>query len=357
MRVAAVPESLVERLILLAGLAPTPIVDTFHAVIVARAIMVATRLGVFDAVASGPRTGPEMAAVLGLHPRGIEKLCNLLVAVGYLKFHGERYSASRAAAKWLRSDSPQSLHDNMLLRFLEWQAIEATEDFVRTGTSVDAHDRISGDQWETYQRGMRSIARLSAGEVASRVRLPRDARRMLDVGGGHGTYAVAFCRRHPTLEATILDLPEAVTAAAPLLAEARMGDRVAHRVGNALVADFDADRWDLVFMSHLVHHFDNAGNRDLVARVARGLRPGGVLAILDVLRPATPTGTGQTAALLDLYFAVTSNSGTWSHPEIDAWATRAGLTPGRAIHLRTAPGISVLRFEKPRGPAQKGGAR
>ena len=45
MKIAAVPETLLERLITLTGLAPTPIVETFHAAIVARAIMVATRLG------------------------------------------------------------------------------------------------------------------------------------------------------------------------------------------------------------------------------------------------------------------------------------------------------------------------
>lgn len=342
MRIGAIPEGMVERLANLAGLAPTPVVDTFHAVIVARAVVVATRLGIFDAIAAEPLSASDAAARLGLDPRALEKLLNILVATGYLAFRGGRYRATRLARKWLLADSPQSLRDNMLLRVLEWEAIAMTEDFVRTGVALDVHERIAGDQWSIYQRGMRSLARFSAGEVAARLKLPPASTAMLDIGGGHGTYSVAFCRRHPGLAATILDLPEAVATAAPLLAEEGLGARVVHRAGNALSDDLGEHTFDLVFASHLVHHFDAAQNLDLMVRAGRALKPGGVLAILDVLRPEAPGEGGQTGALLDLYFALTSNAGTWSKAEITGWFTRAGLAPAQAIALWRAPGLTVL---------------
>ena len=208
----------------------------------------------------------EVAKEVGVDDAALEKLLNLLVATGYLRFRDGRYALTRLSRKWLPSDSPHSLHDSMLLRFLEWQAIEATEDFVRSGKALDVHDRIRGDQWGVYQRGMRSLARLSAGEVAARVKIPAGSRAMLDIGGGHGTYAVAFCRRHPELKATILDLPSAVEVAAPILAEEKMGERVVHRPGNALSDDLGSDAWDLIFISHLVHHFDQATNAELLRR-------------------------------------------------------------------------------------------
>ena len=64
-------------------------------------------------------------------------------------------------------------------------------------------------EWERYQRAMRAIAGLGATELARRVSLPTRARAMLDIGGSHGYYAVAFCRRHPRLRATVLERPEA----------------------------------------------------------------------------------------------------------------------------------------------------
>ena len=158
MKIGAIPESLLERLLTLIGLAPTPLIDTFHAVIVARTIAVATKLGVVDAVASKPRSAQELASHLAVDARALEKLLNLLVSSGYLRFRDERYAPTRLARRWLLQDSPQSLHDSMLLRFLEWEAMEGTEDFVRTGRALDVHDLIREEQWVVYQRGMRSLA-------------------------------------------------------------------------------------------------------------------------------------------------------------------------------------------------------
>jgi predicted O-methyltransferase YrrM len=343
----ATPEGLLERVVTFAGLAPTPIVETFHAMIVARAIMVGTRLGVFDVLAGQPLTAAATAERLSLNESALEKLLNLLLAMRYLSREDGRYGLTRMARTWMVGDAPNSLRDNMLLRFLEWEAVEGTEQFVRTGKSLDAHDRIQGDDWRTYQRGMRSLARLSAGEVTRRIRIPRAPRAMLDIGGAHGTYSVAFCRRYPTLTATILDLPQAVEVSAPILAEEQMGDRVVFSAGNALTEDLGRDRWDFIFVAHLVHHFDKAANADLIRRAADALRPGGLIAILDVLRSTSPEKANATGALLDLFFAVTSNSGTWSYDELADWVQRAGLVPGKVVHLRTSPGISVVTGTKP----------
>lgn len=347
MRVGAIPETLIERIATVSGLAPTPVVDTLHAVIVARAVVVATKLGVFDALATGPAEAAAIAADLGVHAGALAKLLNLLVAAGYLRYGKEGYALSPLARKWLVADSPQSIRDVMLLRLLEWQVIDQTEDFVRTGKALDVHDIIRGDQWVTYQRGMRALARLTTDEVVRRVKLPKGATAMLDIGGGHGGYAAAFCRAHPELRATVLDLPAAVAAAAPILAEEKMGSRVVHRVGDALTDDFGREEWDLVFVAHLVHHFDAATNAAIVRHAAAALRPKGRIAILDVLRPASPNARGQTGALLDLYFAITSNSGTWAADEIAGWFRDAGLKVARPIHLRTAPGVSVMSAIRP----------
>ena len=168
MKIGAIPENLLERLAMVFGLVPTPFIDTFHAVIVARAVMVATKLDVFDALASRPLSATELAAQLGLDAAALEKLLNVLVAIGYVKNGPAGFAPTRLARKWLMRDSPRSIRDNMLLRFLEWQAIETTEEFVRTGKALDVHDLIRDEQWDVYQRGMRSLARLSAPEVAAR---------------------------------------------------------------------------------------------------------------------------------------------------------------------------------------------
>lgn len=129
-----------------------------------------------------------------------------------------------------------------------------------------------------------------------------------------------------------------------------MGDRIRYRAGDVLTEDLGFERYDVVFMANLVHHFDEAMNRDLVRRIVRALRPGGVLVIGDVMRSRSPKDAGQIGALADLYFAVTSEAGTWSFDEIACWQRDEGLVPHRPIRLFTAPGGGLQAATKPRTP-------
>src|SRR5204863_902428 len=95
-------------------------------------------------------------------------------------------------------------------------------------------------------------------EPGRRFPLPKNARDMLDIGGSHGYFSVVLCRRHPQLRAVVLDLPQAIEHAAPLLAKEEMGDRVVHRAGNAITEDLGADTYGVVFTASLVHHLSEA---------------------------------------------------------------------------------------------------
>jgi hypothetical protein len=88
-------------------------------------------------------------------------------------------------------------------------------------------------------------------------------------------------------------------------------------------------------------------HRELAARVARALHPGGVYAVLDEFRPRSAKDAGQVGALLEFYFALTSQSGTWAVEEISHWQRQAGLSPRRPIRLRTAPGVGIQAAFKP----------
>ena len=96
---------------------------------------------------------------------------------------------------------------------------------------------MTDEEWGIYQRGMRSGIALPANWVARNLPLPKTARAMLDIGGSHGFFSVAICRRYPQLHSTILELPHAIKHAAPLLEKEEMGDRIVYREGDVLTAD------------------------------------------------------------------------------------------------------------------------
>jgi len=346
MKLGVIPENLLEHLLLALKLVPTPIFDTQVAFMLARTVMAGTKLGIFEALAAGPLSAVEVARQCKTDPHATTKLLNALGGAGYLRTKKEQYSLMPVAQKWLLKASPRSIYDKMMFHFTEWEWTANYEAYVRTGQPLNIHGLLSDEAWGVYQRGMRAIVGFQAREVVWRTPMPKNAHRMLDIGGSHGYFSIAFCRRYPDLRAVVLDLPEAVKHAAPLLAKEGLGDRVVHRIGNALTEDLGTDAWDLILISQLVHHFDDATNKDLVRRAASALKPGGVLAIQDALLPSV--GRDAVLALLaDLYLANTSQSGSKSLKEMADWQRAAGLVPRKPVRFRSLPGFGQQAAMKP----------
>lgn len=254
---------------------------------------------------------------------------------------------SRRLRAWILADGKYSFRDQILLHELEWKWWEHGEDYVRTGKPLRVHQTMTDEAWGVYQRGMRSGIAFPANWVARHLRLPETARAMLDIGGGHGYFSVALCRRYPQLEATILELPEAIQHAAPLLERKGMRDRIRYREGNVLTDELGVDQYDLVFMAAVVHHFDDATNRQLLKRIARALRPGGGVAIWEPLRQDRAGGIRQLGGLMDLFFGLFSEAGTWSAAEIADWYHGAGLEPRKPRWMWFGPDLALHVGRRP----------
>ena len=346
MKIGLRAESVLERIGLALGQVPIPLAHALGGALLARSVMLANRLGLFETLRSGPLDPEAIAAACGTHLAATRKLLDVLVSAGYLVARGQTYALAAMSRQWMLKDSPTSLHDAILYQELESSWLDRLEGFVRTGRALDFHATMTRDQWGLYQRAMRAIASMTAPVVARRVRVRAGPQCLLDVGGAHGHYSVALCRRFPSLRATVLDLPQAVEHAAPLLAREGLEDRVVHRAGNALVDDLGASAFDLVLLAQLVHHFDESTNQELAQRAARALRPGGQLVIVEPVTRAS-TRSGQVIRLLDLYFAFTSRGGTWSFEDLAGWQRRAGLVPHPPIRFRRLPDFVAQVATKP----------
>jgi SAM-dependent methyltransferase len=338
MKLRAHPESLVERIGLALGLVPIPLIDTHLAFTLARTVMAGTALGVFDALAETPLATGEIAARCRTDPAATELLLDALAASGYLTRSGERFALTRQSRTWLLEDSPHSLRAKLLFQAVEWQWLGHLENFVRSGAPLEFHAHMPEHERGLYHRAMRALAGLAGEEIGRRTPIPGGARLMIDLGGSHGHFAASLCRRHPQLHAEVLDLPDAIQHAAPLLAREGLGERVVHVAGDVTTADLGTARYDLVFMSNLAHHLDEGENLALARRAAQALRPGGFFVIQEPVRSTTQAN--QTASLLGLYFAMQSRAGvrTWAIEDMRRWQSEAGLSPRKLLRLRTAPG-------------------
>ncbi len=342
MKLLFLPENPAELVGLAANLVPLPLAHTHLFSVAARAIYDSTEAGIFEALAEGPLTAKEIAKACALDESALNALLGVLVAGGYLRLRRGRFALSGGMRKWLLAGSPHSIRDQLLFMRSVWSWLEQMPAFLRTGKGIRYHETFGPAEWELYQRGMEAVARGSASEVARKTPVPAKATAMLDIGGSHGLYSVALCRRHERLSSTILDLPPAVEKARPLLARHGMGERVRYEAGDALGWEMGEARYDLVFVSSLMHHLSREESRALSLRVARALKPGGYFAIQEFIRPEEPGKADIVGSILNLFFALSSAAGTWSRAELEAWQAEAGLVRHKAIRFVTMPGFMQI---------------
>ena len=340
MRTTVLAESFFEQLGLWLSLVPIALFETHISATMARAIMTGVELELFECLEFEPLSGAEIAKRSGTDAHATLLLLDSLVACKYLRLKKDKYALVPSSRKWLLRSSTSSVRDKLLLQTTEWIWLTHMEEFVRTGRPLDFHATMSDAERKLYHRAMRAIAGIAGREVGWRTPVPRNARRMLDLGGSHGHFAASICRHHPGLSGRVLDLAEAVEWAAPLLASEGLAGRVVHVTGDVTQIALGSGEYDLIFMSNLAHHLNETENRELAKRVANALRPGGIFVIQEALRSSSPQQTSQIGTLLGLYFALQSKPGatSWTLADMRAWQTDAGLKLRKTTHLYTAPG-------------------
>lgn len=311
-----------------------------------RAVCAAVRLGVFETLSGGPSSAAATARRIGADELGTTLLLEALEALGYVKKKNERYVNTPMTVKWLLHDSPTSLVCG--IPFLESMVFDRwghLSESVRRGKPVvpgyEWLDQHPGS-WRVYQEGMIAVARMAADEIVAKVALPPAARRLLDVAGGHGLYSIRFCRRHPDLSATVLDLPKALDVTRETITAEKMGDRVAVQEGDLWTGDLGKG-YDVALLFNIIHAYLPEKNADLLRKVVGALTRGGLIVIMDQITGKVSGSVATALARLQgLNYFNDLGARTYTFDEIAGWLTDAGFTKLRRFRLRKIPGFGLV---------------
>jgi len=299
-------------------------------------LFAASELNVFSSLAEGSQSAAEIAKACGAADEPIRLLLDSCVAAGMLSSAEGRYANTPTAEAFLVRGRPAYIGDG--LKYAEdlyptWGGLAT---LMRTGRPVLPPETILGDDKEktrAFVLAMHERAR-GIGSV-----LPNDIdltgrRRLLDVGGGPGTYSMALVAQTPGLKSTVLDRPGVLEVTREIVANAGFGDRVALLPGDYLQTPFGAG-YDVALLSGMMHRETADGCRLLLQKTFDALDPGGLVIVSDVFFDDDRKNSPPFATSFALNMMLTSEHGSaHAKTEMSRWMTESGFT---AIDVRDMP--------------------
>ena len=288
-------------------------------------LLTAVKLDLFSTLDGKPKSAHEVANRIGAHEPALSLLLNALVAIRLLTKEGSTFRNSPAAELHLVRRSPEYIGHLLLLHDTEWNNWGRLEDTIRTGRrSVDRHVfEADPDLGENVLAVLNRIGQQSGPDFAKRFQLTGRVR-LLDLGGGAGTNAIAFCRTYPDLTATVFDLPATLRLTEKTVKEAGLDSRI-----TLLPGDFNRDRlggpYDVVLMSDILHYQTFEMNAALVNKVFAHLTPGGLLIMKDRFLDEAGTGPAWTTAFAVHILVNTQEGDCYRTSDAIQWMTRAGF--------------------------------
>ncbi len=289
-------------------------------------LLTASRIGLFDALAEEGRTPAELAAQLGLDARATVLLLNACVGLGLCEKHDDRYSNSSSSAAFLTSTSPASLANAIAYSddlYATWGDLEKA---VRDGAPPKRAETYLGEneqQTQHFVRGMHDRA-MAIGQALTSIVDLSGCKRLLDVGGGPGTYSALLTERFAPLQADVLELEGVAAVARDILRELGAETRVNLIDGDYHVTDFGSG-YDAVLMSGMFHRETSDNCRALIGKARACLEPGGLLVVSDVFADAGGAGP-SFATLFGLNMLLTApDGGVHADADVADWMREAGF--------------------------------
>jgi len=308
----------------------------------------AVEMELFTKLAGGRTlTVAEAEVELGIPERPADLLLTACASLGLLEKDGDGYRNTELAEEFLVRGKPYYFGGQVSYcdqrTYLPWHRIGEALHSDRPltwdpATQESMFDTADPRMLESFWGAMYSTSIFTAKALAGRIDLS-GKKRLLDVGGGSGAYAIELCRSLPGLSATVFDLPHVCEIAAGNVAKAGLAEQIATAAGDFLSDEPLPGGHDVVLFSMILHDWDEATNQRLLTKAYEALAPGGRAVISELLLNAERTGPAP-AALMGLNMLVETVGGrNYSDVEYAAWLRQAGFTDVHTVHF-DAPGAN-----------------
>lgn len=320
-----------------------------------RAFIKLDLVGLLDV--EGPLDPAEIARRLDGDERFTDALLAAATALGLLQRcegpAGQAYELTDEARRFLLPGSADYVGNLVLHITNYWHTWGNLDRLVlegRTELPFDNGYTSEGEYWSDYMAGQHDRAVAGQGQHLAEALDLSGRGLLLDLGGGAGSYSIALCQANPELQAIVIDTPEPLAIAKPLVAEAELDDRIELVVGDLFDPELYADLptgADAALISGVVLIKTEAECRSLFRRAHDLLDDSGLMIVQDFMRLDDSPGRRLLDTMMDLYVLIGFDPGSADRPgEVyEAWLADAGFVDISGIPLPTQ--LAVITAEKP----------
>jgi trans-aconitate methyltransferase len=269
------------------------------------------QLGLFELLRQ-PKTGNQLVQDSQLAPDLLQAWLRAAEAQGLVRVTRERDRAYQVdgLARWLL-ETPRS---KSLIAVLDQMVESCGPLFQRMPELLRGAERPDFGTRDDAERAAEASRLIERRALEALARIPgvRRAKRVLDIGCGHGTYLIGLLLRYRDAHALGIEQDAAVAEIAVRnLEEADLVRRSEVRVGEFMAIDLDAGSFDLILLNNNLYYFAPNTWSAVFERIFSRLLPRGLLAIQVpvVSDRAVSRMMGHTAntAAFDLYLRAHDN--------------------------------------------------
>ena len=302
---------------------PEPIMRIAQGFMAAKHLFTASAIGLFEALANGPATLDEIAVQCRIPRRTLRISADAMASLGLVQQDGDHYSNSPSAAAFLSGAPGPDLRP--MLRF--WDQISYRlwlnfETAVRAGEGQRQFERFTDEQQQIFSAGVEAFSAGAAAALAANYDFGRH-RRVLDVGGGTGSFLIAILRRFPTLQGTLFELPGACAVARQRLNGEPEGARIVVVEGD-FFKDPLPDGHDAMIVANTVHVLSAARNLELLQSLRASATASARLLLVDVWLDSTHTQPPAAALASGEFLMVSGEGQAYGEDDADGWLAQNG---------------------------------
>lgn len=227
-----------------------------------------------------PKTAKEVSEEIGTDFEITNKFLDALAALKLISEGDGKYTNTSLARTFLVKDSPFYQGNLVNVYAMAYDAWSKLGKALKEGVIPQKPDEKKNAFDKTFILSMAEAnVRGPLHRIVKKIKdIPefKNAKKLLDLGGGHGLHAISFAQINPDLEAIVFDLPPVVEVTKEFISQYGMEERV-----KVMAGDFDKDDfgkgYDVIFVSHSVFYHTKEAIHGPLEKIYEALNDGGIL--------------------------------------------------------------------------------